>query len=221
LLVLTLVGCERIDLSQLVLEQPELALALSGELAQAVHALLQQLRLRVGLRACPQVLVVPCGAQRVEDLQLGAGQRELAVLVLSVEGEQRAADVAQLSDRGRAPAEVGARAPIGADTTREHDLLGVGTQALAELLAHTLGQIEDPLDVSLASSRPHDPRPRAPAEEQVERVREHRLASAGLAGEHVQPRGQPQLSLLNQQEVLYTKLLQHSRWSTSARGQIA
>ena len=50
----------------------------------------------------------------------------------------------------------------------------------------------------------------AAAEQQVERVREHRLAGAGLAGEHVQPGRQAQLRALDQQEVLDVQLLQHT-----------
>ena len=46
-------------------------------------------------------------------LQLRGGERELAVLVLAVEGQQRAADVAQVGRRGAAAAEVRARAPLG------------------------------------------------------------------------------------------------------------
>ncbi len=63
-------------------------------------------------------------AEIVEDLELGGGEGELAVLVLAVEGDERPADVAQLADGGRAAVQVGARAPVGADATRKDDLLG-------------------------------------------------------------------------------------------------
>ena len=140
------------------------------------------------------------------------------MLVLAVEGEQRAAELAQVGDGRRAPVEVGARAPVGADAAREHQLLGVGAQALAELLAQAVRAGRRPLDVGLAGAGANDPRPRAPAQQQVERVGEHRLAGAGLAGEHVQPGRQPQLGLLDQQQVLDAKLLQHVRWSSSGTG---
>ena len=45
---------------------------------------------------------------------------------------------------------------------------------------------------------------RTAAEQQIERVREHGLAGAGLAGEHVQPLGEPQLGALDQQQILDT-----------------
>ncbi len=108
------------------------------------------------------------------------------------------------ADAGGAPVEIGARASVVSHSAGEHDLLGIGAEALAELLTNVLGQVEDPLHVSLAGAGAHDPRARLPAEQQVERVRQHRLAGAGLAGEHVQAARQAQLRLLDQQQVLDT-----------------
>ncbi len=218
LLVLALVRVDRVDLAQLVVEQVELALALGGELEQGCLALLQRAHQRERRRACAQARGVIAGAEAVEDLQLRRGQRELAVLVLAVEREQHAAELAQVGYGRGATADVGARAPVGADAAREHELLRVGADALAELLAQALRQVEDPLHVSLAGSGAYDPRPRAPAQQQIERVREHGLAGAGLAGEHVQPWRQAQLRLLDQQQILDTELLQHATWSSSGRG---
>ncbi len=121
------------------------------------------------------------------------------MLMLAVERQQARADVAQLGHGGRAAAEVGAGTPVRAHAARERELLGVCGQALAELLSQAVGKVEDTLDVRLGGARAHDPRSRAPAEQQVERVSEHGLARAGLAGEHVQPRRKPQLGLLDQQ----------------------
>ena len=78
--------------------------------------------------------------------------------------------------------------PSRAHAACEHDLLGVRREPLAELLAQLARQVEDALHVRLGRPRAHDPAARAAAEQQVERVREHRLARAGLAGEHVQTR---------------------------------
>ena len=219
--MLVLVGSERVDLLELVLEQVELALALGGELAQLRQPRLQQTRLRESVRARPQAGLVLGVAEAVEDLQLRPGKGQLAMLVLTVEREQRARHVAQLRERSRAAAQVGAGASVGADAPGEHELLGIGADALAELLAQRLGQVEDPLDVGLAGAGTDDPRPRAAAEQQVEGVREHGLARAGLAGEDVQPARQAQLRLLDQEQILDTQLLQHLTWSTSARGRIA
>ena len=102
--------------------------------------------------------------------------------------------------------------PSVAEATGEDDLLGVVGQPLAAALsAAMLGQVEDTLDICLRGAGTHDPRARATAEQQVERVGEHRLAGAGLAREHVQPGRQPQLRALDQQEVLDVQLLQARR----------
>ncbi len=195
--MLVLVGSERVDLLELVLEQVELALSLRGELGQLRQSRLEQARLRESVRTRPQARLVLGVAEAVEDLQLRARKSQLAMLVLTVEREQRARDVAQLCERSRAAAQICARASIGADAPGEHELLGIGADALAELLAQRLGQIEDPLDIGLAGAGADDPSPRAAAEQQVEGVREHGLARAGLAGENVQPPRQAQLRLLD------------------------
>ena len=140
------------------------------------------------------------------------------MLVLAVERQQRAAGVAQVGRRGAAAAEVGARAALGAHAAGEHDLVGVGRQPVAELGAQLLGQREDALDVGLGRAGPHDPGPRLAAEQQVERVGEHGLARARLAGEHVQARPEAQLGALDEQEVLDTQLVEHGRRCTSRLG---
>ena len=104
----------------------------------------------------------------------------------------------------------------------EHDLLGCRARRRSRSCARQrVGQLEDALDVGLLRAGPDDARARAPAEQQVERVREHGLARAGLAGEHVQARRQAQLGALDQQQVLDTQLEQHARRSSSGRRRIA
>ncbi len=164
-----------------------------------------------------EALALPRRTEPVEDLQLGRRERQLAVLVLAVEGQQHARDLAQVGDGGRAAVEVGAGAPVGAHTPGEHELLGVGAEQLRERIAQALvGSVEDTLDVCLARARPHDPARRAAAQQQIERVGEHRLAGPGLAGEDVQPRSEAQLSTLDQQQVLDAQLLQHASRCSSA-----
>ena len=75
---------------------------------------------------------------------------------------------------------------------------------VAERLAQRVRQLEDALDVRLGRPGAHDPRARAAAEQQVERVREHGLSGPGLAREDRQPGTQAQLGPLDQQEVLDT-----------------
>ena len=131
-------------------------------------------------------------AEGVEDLELGRGEHQLAVLVLAVEGEQRDAERAQLGGRHRAPLEVGARAARRGHAAGEHELVAVERQALGELgelriALRARRAREHALDVGLVGARAGRSAARLAAQQQVERVGEHRLARAGLAGDHVQP----------------------------------
>ncbi len=147
-----LVEAGGVDLRELVLEQVELALARGGELAQGVQLRGEAPGLGERLRAGAQAQRVIGTAERVEDLQLGAGEGQLAVLVLAVEGDQARAELAQLRDGGGAAVEIGARAPVGADAAGEDDLLGAVGEPLGELGGQRVGQVEDALDIGLGSA---------------------------------------------------------------------
>ena len=206
---LLLAGLGGIDLRELEVEQVELALARAGQLPQLGERRLRLARhgvRRGDLRAAGELRVA---AEAVEDVELSARERELAVLVLAVERDERLGQLAQVGDRRRAAVDERARAAVGADAAGEHDLVGIGRQALAELAAQGVGQLEDALDVGLRRARPDDAGLRATAEQQVERVGEHGLARAGLAGQHVEPAREPQLGPLDEQEVLDTQLAEH------------
>ena len=209
---LVLLGVARrggVDLRQLPLEQVELAVTRPGALAQR-HELAEQralARMDGGERLAPLRLLRP--AEAVEDLQLRRGQHQLAVLVLAVERQHRAAGVAQVGGRRAAPVEVRPRAPLRAHAAGEHQLLRVLGDPLAELGAQRVRQLEAALDVGLRRARPHDPGARLAAQQQVERVREHGLARAGLARQDVQPGAEPQLRPLDQQQVLDAQFFQH------------
>ena len=209
---LGLLGLARVgalDLLELPHQQVELAVARAGAGLQLLERRRRLADLGVGGRArrAPRRLLGP--AEAVEDVELGGGERELAVLVLAVEGQQRAAGVAQVGRRGAAAAEVGARAALGAHAPGEHDLVGVGREPVAELGAQLVRQREDALDVGLGRPGPHDPRPRLAAEQQVDRVGEHGLARPRLPRQGVQARAEAQLGALDQQEVLDAKLVEH------------
>ena len=211
-LQLGLLGLARLgalDLLELPHQQVELAVARARTRLQLLQRALGRPRVGVGGRARGAALDLGRAAEAVEDVELGGGERELAVLVLAVERQQRAADVAQVGRRRAAPAEVGARAPLRADAAGEHDLVGVGRQALPQLLAQLVGQREDALDVRLGRARPHDARPWLAAQQQVERVGEHGLAGAGLPRQGVEPRAEAQFGALDQQQVLDAELVEH------------
>ena len=127
-------------------------------------------------------------AEAVEEVELRRGEREPAVLVLAEEGDQPPAERLQVGRRGRAALHEGARAPVGAHPARQDDLVGVVPHALAQLgqagaVEQPGRQREDALDVGLAAPGRTIPARALAAEQQVERVGEHGLARAGLAGD--------------------------------------
>ena len=72
------------------------------------------------------------------------------------------------------------------------------------------GRLEDALDICLVRAGTHDAPPRLAPEQQVERLGEHGLARAGLAGDRVQAPVESQLGALDQQQVPDTQLDQHT-----------
>ena len=153
LALLLLARRRAVDLRELPLEQVQLAVARAGALAQLLQPRgkrpLAAIGRAVGLAA--RRLLGP--REPVQDLQLGRGQRELAVLVLAVEREQRGARVPQVGRRGAAAAQVRARPPLGAHPPRQHELLRVLGQPVPERRAHLVRQREHPLDVGLRGAR--------------------------------------------------------------------
>jgi hypothetical protein len=114
-----------LDLAQLPLQQVELPIPGAGPRAQLVQPRdqLPLARVQTRERAAPRRL--GRATEAVQDLELRRREREPPVLVLAVEGQQRAAGGLQIGRGGAAPAEVRARAALRADAAREHELLRV------------------------------------------------------------------------------------------------
>ena len=156
------VGRDLLDLGELVAVEVEVALARAVALAQLgqLGAELRALAMRLAI-ALAQRQVLGAG-ESVEDVDLGRGDRQPAVLVLAVEGEQAAAEQLQVGRRGRATGDEGAGPPRGRrDAAAEDDLPGPRRQPFGELgqlglLQQPRGQVEDPLDPGLLGAGPDD-----------------------------------------------------------------
>lgn len=74
-----------------------------------------------------------------------------------------------------------------------------------------LRELEEGLDKRLLGSLPQNVGADPSAEHEVERVHEQGLAGPGLAGEHVQPRAEPDLDLVHHRETRDPQRRQHGR----------
>ena len=118
------------------------------------------------------------------------------MLVLAVEREQPAGELAQLAHGDRAAAEVGPRATVG--PTRRASTSSLASAGSCSLRRPSR-ELEHAFDVGLRGAWSDDPGARPPAEQEIQRVGQHRLAGAGLAGDHVEAADQLEASLLDQQ----------------------
>ena len=143
----------------------------------------------------------------VEHLELRGRQHQLAMLVLAVEGQQPAPELPQVGHRRRAPAHIRAGPSVGPHAPGEDELLGTIRNRLGA--GKLRGQREHTFDICLGGAGPDDPAAGPPAEQQIERVSQQRLAGSGLAGHDVQPRSEAELGSIQQQQVLDAQLKEH------------
>ena len=125
--------------------------------------------------------------ERVEHGELIARSREPPLLELAAHREQALDRGGHVLARGAPAPGVGARAPVGEDPARDDERLLTLRPQLGERSERVgVRQVELGLDVRLAARRPDRRRVAARSEQQPDRVREDRLAGAGLAGDRVQ-----------------------------------
>ena len=91
--------------------------------------------------------------------------------VLAVQVDERAPDLGELADGGEPAVDVGAAATVAGQHAREHGLVA------------GLGVHEPSFDARFVGAVAHERGVGAPADEQLDRLDEERLARAGLAGD--------------------------------------
>ena len=121
---------DALDLVELEREQVELALAAGGELAQIRLARLDHEHPSVSVADAGPEVRHGFAAETVEDVELHRREHQLAVLVLAVEREQRAPELAEIGHGRRPPTHIGAGPAVGPHAPGEHDLLRSGRQEL-------------------------------------------------------------------------------------------
>ena len=162
--------------------------------------------------AAPELLLA---GEPVEHVELVGGPGEPALLELARHRDQPLGRGGDVLARSAAAPGVGARAAVGEDAPCEHEpLLVLGPQlgegARLLVVEEARRQVELGLDVRLVAVRPDQRRVAARAEQQPDRLREDRLAGAGLAGDRVQPGRELELGLADQDEVLDAEPAKHA-----------
>ena len=134
------VGPDLVDLGELVAVEVEVALAGAVALAQLLQLGLEPAALAVGLAIALAQRQMGLAGESVEDLHLRRGDRQLAVLVLPVKGDQRLAERLEVGGGGGAPGHEGRGPPRGRDAAAEDDLLRPLREPFGELCQRRLLQ---------------------------------------------------------------------------------
>ena len=143
----------------------------------------------------------------VQHVELVGGPREPTLLELPRHRDQPLRRGREILARDRTPPRVRPGAAVSEHAAREDEARLVLRPQLRESLRTTL--LEEPvrhvelrLDVRLARGRPDRAGIALDAEQEPDRLGEDRLARPGLAAEDVEPGGQLELHLANEDEVL-------------------
>ena len=224
--VLTRSRRDRLDLVQPQPEQLGLAAAfvrLGSELLQGL-AHVAPLRPQ-GAEPLPQHQHRLSGVA-VQCLPLVRALQQSLLVALAVDGQDRLADLAQHPDRHTVATHVGPRPPIGADRAahQQRVVVEVGARLDRPLQRRVVrGQHQPTFHCGAVTARPHPAGVGATTEQQGQSLHDHRLAGAGLTGDHRQPRGELENGLLDDAEAPDPQLLQHTATLTGgsdARGAV-
>ena len=145
--------------------------------------------------------------ERVQHVELVGGPREPTLLELPRHRDQPLGRGGEILARDRPAPRVRPGAAVSEHAARQDEARLVLRPQLRERLRAAL--VEEPvrhvelrLDVRLARGRPDRAGIALDAEQEPDRLGEDRLARAGLAAEDVEPGGQLELHLANEDEVL-------------------
>ena len=193
------------DTTHQLLELAAPALGVGGGLPGLRQLLAGRAQLAPGGGHGGAQLVVAGG--RVEQVELRGGAGQAPRLVLRGHLEQQLAQLLEIVAGAAPPPHQRPAAAAGGDPPRHHERrLALRAQRRhrlrSQLLEEPVGDRELGLDVGLRSVRADHAGDRCGTGQQPDRLRQHRLAGAGLAGEDVQARPQLQLGAVDQGQVV-------------------
>ena len=161
----------------------------------------------VGQERCDRL-----AAEGVERLPLRARLQQPVLVGLAVDGDQRLGHLGQPGDRHRGAAHERTGPALGRDVAGQQHVVALDLAAGLVDGRGDVGQVAHPqraLDPGGPAARPDRPAVGAAAEQQPERGHHHRLAGAGLAGDHGQPGPELQGGRLDHAEAGDPQLLKH------------
>jgi hypothetical protein len=143
--------------------------------------------------------------ESIENLQLMRWSREAALLELAGHGEEPLDEARQVFARDRPPPRVRPRAAVREHAARgDQTLLArrpqLGDRMQGGVFEDPVGKVELRLDVGLVCTRPKVRGVARNAEEETDRLRQDRLAGAGLPGDRVQPPRECEVRLPDEDE---------------------
>ena len=148
----------------------------------------------------------------VEQLAVGRGIDQSALVVLAVDLDQRSADRLQRLHRDRLVVDEGAGAAVGELDAAQDHLTGiveaVGGENLRRRMA--LGDIEGRGDLALFGAVANQAGIAAPAERQRKGIEQDGFARAGLAGQHGEATGKLDIEPFDQDDVTDRQTRQHA-----------
>ena len=151
-------------------------------------------------------------AERVEHLAVLVGAAQPPLVGLAVHRDEVLGELTEQPD-GRGPtADVGPRAAVGRHRAHEDEPVGDVGAGLGRTSEGgvALGEVEHALDDGTVGAGAHEPGVAAPTEQQAQPGDDHRLAGAGLAGEHREPAVERQGGVVDDAEVPDADLLDHA-----------
>jgi hypothetical protein len=152
--------------------------------------------------------------ERVEHTELVRAAGEAPLLELARHREEPFADGCEILACGGSAPGVRARSPVREDAPREHEpLLALGAELRKRRQIVVVEQrgrdVELCLDVGLVAVGPDVARVALRPKQQADRLREDRLARAGLARDRVQAGREGELRLMDEDEILDAEPAQH------------
>src|SRR5262249_3993527 len=158
----------RLDLGELVAEQVQIPLSRTLAGAKLVQLSLQGTHLFVRRPVTLPALQVPGTREAVENLELGGGEHQPAMLVLAVERQESRSERTEVADGRTSSLDEAAGAASGADPAPEGDLAIRLRKTVREvrqlrIVKKAVREREHAFDVCLARARAHDLRLRLTA----------------------------------------------------------